>query len=169
MMAVLKLAVEKSGWKAGQKLPAGTGRGFAILDNHGFVATVADVRVEGGTKVKVEKICTVLDLGSQVVNPGAAQNMVEGGVIEGMSQMLWEISFANGHAVQTNFHQYPTIRMTQAPPQIEVHFLKTDHPPTGLGEPMLPAVLPAVANAIFAATGKRIRNLPISKSGFQFV
>jgi isoquinoline 1-oxidoreductase beta subunit len=169
MMAVLKLAVEKSGWKAGQKFPAGTGRGFAILDNHGFVATVADVRVEGGTKVKVEKILTVLDLGSQIVNPGAAQNMVEGGVIEGMSQMLWEISISNGRAAQTNYHQYPTVRMTQAPAQVEVHFIKTDNPPTGLGEPMLPPVLPAIANAIFAATGKRIRALPMTKSGFSFI
>jgi isoquinoline 1-oxidoreductase beta subunit len=169
MMAILKLAVEKSGWKAGQKFAPGTGRGFAILDNHGFVATVADVRVEGGTKVKLEKILTVLDLGSQIVNPGAAQNMVEGGVIEGMSQMLWEISIANGRAVQTNFHQYPTVRMTQAPAQVEVHFIKTNNPPTGLGEPMLPPVLPAIANAIFAATGKRIRQLPMTKSGFTFV
>jgi isoquinoline 1-oxidoreductase subunit beta len=140
-----------------------------VLDNHGAVATVAEVRVEAGYKVRVDKIWTVLDICSQVVNPGAALNMVEGGVIEAMSQMLWEITIANGRAVQNNFNQYPTIRMAQAPPQIEVHFLKTDHPPTGLGEPMLPPVLPAIANAICAATGKRILTLPISKSGFQFV
>jgi isoquinoline 1-oxidoreductase beta subunit len=166
-MAVLKAVVEKSGWNPRQKLPAGVGRGVGVLDNHGFTATVAEVRVDGN-KVTVNKIWTVLDLGSQVVNPSGAENMVHGGVIEAMSQMQWEITMANGHAVETNYHKYPPIRMAQAPRQIEMHFLKTDHPPTGLGEPMLPPVVPAIANAIFAATGKRIRQLPLSKSGFQF-
>ena len=167
-IAVLKLVAEKAGWNPGQKFPAGTGRGIAVLDNHGYVATIADVRVDGANKVKVDKICTVLDVGRQIVNADAALNMVQGGITEAMSQMLWEITIANGRAVQTNFHQYPPIRMAQAHAQIDVHFLNTNHPPTGLGEPMLPAVLPAIANGIFAATGKRIRELPISKSGFQF-
>lgn len=166
--AVLKLVAEKAGWNPGQKFPAGTGRGIAVLDNHGYVATVADVRVDAANKVRVDKICTVLDVGRQIVNADAAMNMVQGGITEAMSQMLWEITIANGRAVQTNFHQYPPIRMAQAHAQIDVHFLNTNHPPTGLGEPMLPAVLPAIANGIFAATGKRIRELPISKSGFQF-
>jgi len=167
-IAVLKLVAEKAGWNPGQKFPAGTGRGIAVLDNHGYVATIADVRVDAANKVKVDKICTVLDVGRQIVNADAALNMVQGGITEAMSQMLWEITIANGRAVQTNFHQYPPIRMAQAHAQIDVHFLNTNHPPTGLGEPMLPAVLPAIANGIFAATGKRIRELPISKSGFQF-
>jgi len=168
-LAVLKMVAEKAAWKPRQKFPAGVGRGLGVLDNHGAVGTVAQVRVDAGNKVKVEKIWTVIDIGSQVVNPGAAQNMVEGGIIEAMSQMQWEIDIADGRAVQTNFNRYPLLRFNQAPAQVEVHFLKTDHPPVGLGEPMLPPVVAAIANAIFAATGKRIRQLPITKSGFQFV
>ena len=167
-MAVLKMVAEKSRWDSRRKPKAGTGRGVAVLDNHGFSAAVAEVLLEAPGKVKVNKIWIVVDIGSDVVNTSGAYNMVEGGVIEAMSQMRWEITISQGRAVQTNFHQYPPIRMTQAP-QIEVHFLKTNHPPTGLGEPMLPPVLPAIGNAIFAATGKRIRELPITHSGFDFV
>jgi isoquinoline 1-oxidoreductase beta subunit len=168
-MAVLKVVAEKSGWKPRQKFAPGIGRGLGVLDNHGAVATVAEVHVAEGNKVRVNKIWTAIDMGSQVINPGAAMNMVYGGVIEAMSQMLWEISIDNGHTVQTNFNRYPAIRMATAPPEIEVHFVHNNYPPMGLGEPMLPPVLPAIANAIFAVTGKRIRTLPITKSGFQFV
>jgi isoquinoline 1-oxidoreductase beta subunit len=168
-MAALKMVADKSGWTPKQKFTPGTGRGLGVLDNHGAAAAVAQVRVDGGGKVKVEVIWVVVDIGAHVINPGAARNMVEGGVIEAMSQMQWEIEIDKGRAVQTNFDRYPLLRLTQAPPRIEVHFLQTGHPPTGLGEPMLPAVLPAIANAIFAATGKRIRTLPLAKSGFQFV
>ena len=101
------------------------------------------------------------------MNPSGAEAQVQGSIIEGMSQMIQEITLVDGRVQQTNYHQHPLLRLRQAP-AIELFWNITDNQATGLGEPALPPVLPAIANAVFAATGKRIRTLPLARSGFSF-
>jgi len=157
----LKVAAEKAGW--GRDPGPNRGLGIAFAYGHlGYVAHVAQV-VADGSNIRVEKVIAAVDIGP-IINLSGAKNQVEGAIVDAISTAQLEITFVNGAARQSNFHNYRLLKIDKAP-EIECHFIQSDNSPTGLGEPPFLSVAPAVANAIFAATGTRIRELPFKRSG----
>jgi isoquinoline 1-oxidoreductase subunit beta len=163
-LKVLNLVAEKSGW--GRAAPDGATRGVALAKAFGgYIAAVAEVSVRNGA-LKVHRMTAAVDCG-QVIDPGIAASNIEGGVVWGLSAMQTEITFEHGEAMQSNFDAFEPMHLWQTPP-IEVHFVASDDKPGGTGELGGVPVPAAVCNAIFAATGKRIRALPVSRSGLSF-
>jgi isoquinoline 1-oxidoreductase beta subunit len=167
MASVLELATERAGW--GKSRPQGEGQGFAITHtNNAYVAIVADVTVSREGQLAIKKLTAVVDAGT-IINLSGAEAQVQGAMLDGISAAWFQkITIAGGAAAQTNFGDYPMLRMNHSPPLVDVHFIKSSAAPTGLGEPGLPAAAPAVCNAIFAATGKRVRTLPIADGSLKW-
>jgi isoquinoline 1-oxidoreductase beta subunit len=158
-LGVLKLAAEKAGW--GRPLPKGRGRGIAVHESFGsFVAQVAEVSINAEGEVRVHRVVCAIDCG-KIVNPDTIKAQMESGIVFGLSAALHgKITFQNGRVEQSNFHDYPLLRLNEMP-LVEVHIAASKEKSGGVGEPGVPPIAPAVCNAIFAATGRRIRSLPI--------
>jgi isoquinoline 1-oxidoreductase beta subunit len=160
MKAVLELAADKAGWNT--PLPAGKGRGIAVAEAFkSYVAQVAEVSVDKDGRVKVDRVVCAVDCGT-AINPDIIAAQMEGGIGFGLGAVLYgAITLKDGKVEQDNFNSYRVLRINEMP-KVEVHIMPSAEPPTGVGEPGVAPVGPAVANAIFAATGKRHRVLPFS-------
>jgi len=158
-LGALDLAAQKAGW--GKQLPKGHGIGIAVHKSFGsYIAQAAEVSVSQAGEVRVHKVVCAIDCG-RIVNPDTIVAQMESGIVFGLSAALHgAITFKNGRVEQSNFHDYPILRMNEMP-KVEVHIMPSQEPPGGVGEPGVPPIAPAVANAVFNATGIRLRKLPI--------
>jgi isoquinoline 1-oxidoreductase beta subunit len=158
---VLQLAAEKAGW-GDKALPTGHAYGVAVHQSFdSYVAEIAEVSLENG-KIRVHKVVAAVDCG-MVVNPDGINQQVESAIVYGLSAALHgAITLENGKVVQSNFHDYPPLRYSEMP-VVEVHILPSEAAPTGIGEPGTPPIAPAVANAVFALTGRRLRRMPFDQ------
>jgi len=161
MRAVLDLAADRAGW--GTALPAGSGRGVSIQHAFGsYLALVAEVSVNEKGEPRVERVVCAMDCG-RIVNPDGVRAQLEGGVTFGLSAALGnEITIADGRVQQSNFHDFQSLRISEAP-RVETHLISSGEAPGGVGETGTACVAAALCNAVFAATGKRVRTLPVSR------
>jgi isoquinoline 1-oxidoreductase beta subunit len=160
---VLELAAGKAGW--GSPLPAGRGRGIAVHESFGsFVANVVEVTLRPDGRPRVERVVCAVDCGI-AINPDVVRAQMEGGIGFGLGAALYgEITLDEGRVVQSNFHDYRSLRIDDMP-TVEVHIVPSSEAPTGVGEPGVPCIAPAVANAMFQLTGKRVYRLPFVSQG----
>jgi isoquinoline 1-oxidoreductase subunit beta len=167
LLGALDLAAEKAGWST--PLAKGRGRGIAVAEDFGsFAAMVAEVSLDGSGRFKTERIVCAVDCG-QVINPDTVEAQIQSGVVYGLSAALYgRITVENGAVVEGNFDDAPVLRIHETPP-IEVHIVPSAEAPGGIGEVGTPGVAPALLNAIFMATGKRLRTLPIDQGDLRRV
>jgi isoquinoline 1-oxidoreductase beta subunit len=157
---VLKLAADKAGW--GTPLPAGRARGIALMEGYDtYMAQVAEISMNGDGTVKVHRVTVAADLG-RMVNPDTVEAQIQSSVVFGMgAALMQEITLENGRVQQTNYHQFPVVRMNEAP-AIDILLVESTEKPGGIGEPATAVVVPAIANAVATLTGKRVRKLPMT-------
>ena len=158
---VLQLAADKAGWGK-KKLPAGHAYGVAVHQSfNSYVAQIAEVSVDSG-KIRVHRVVAAVDCG-MIVNPDGIHQQIEGAIVYGLSAALHgAITLEKGRVMQSNFNDYPPLRYSEMP-QVDVHIVASSEPPTGIGEPGTPPIAPAVANAVFKLTGKRMRRMPFDR------
>jgi isoquinoline 1-oxidoreductase beta subunit len=159
-LKALQTAAEKAGW--GKRLAKGRGRGIAVHESFGsYIAQVAEVSLSAKNELRVHRVVCAVDCG-RIVNPDTIKAQMESGIAFGLSAALYgAITLKAGRVEQGNFHDYPLLRL-EAMPKVEVHIVQSDDPPGGIGEPGVPPTAPAVANALFAASGARVRSLPMT-------